>query len=93
MKLPPAPLGLELRSYRIRRRMTLAENPFLHDHTIAGSQVLPATCAKSWMVNGCEEIYPGYTYFSCQDFKVLKGITFNSTLAKEHILEIITGKF
>ncbi|MFM9158849.1 MAG: polyketide synthase dehydratase domain-containing protein, partial [Dolichospermum sp.] len=44
--------------------------------------------AKSWMVNGCEEIYPGYTYFSCQNFKVLKGITFNSTLAKEHILEI-----
>ncbi|MGM3307902.1 SDR family NAD(P)-dependent oxidoreductase [Anabaena sp. WFMT] len=87
--IPPAmPLGSELRSYRIRRRMTLAENPFLYDHTIAGSPVLPATCAKSWMVNGCEEIYPGYTYFSCQDFKVLKGITFNSTLANEHILEI-----
>ncbi|ADI65419.1 SDR family NAD(P)-dependent oxidoreductase [Trichormus azollae] len=88
MKLPPIPLGSELRSYRIKRRMTLAENPFLHDHTIAGSPVLPATCAKSWMVNGCEEIYPGYRYFSCQDFKVLKGITFNSTLAHEHILEI-----
>jgi NADP-dependent 3-hydroxy acid dehydrogenase YdfG len=88
MKLPPIPLGSELRSYRVKRRMTLAENPFLHDHTIAGSPVLPATCAKSWMVNGCEEIYPGYRYFSCQDFKVLKGITFNSTLAHEHILEI-----
>jgi NAD(P)-dependent dehydrogenase (short-subunit alcohol dehydrogenase family) len=88
MKLPAMPLGSELRSYRIRRRMTLAENPFLHDHTIAGSPVLPATCAKSWMVNGCEEIYPGYRYFSCLDFKVLKGITFNSTLADEHILEI-----
>ena len=88
MKLSPSPLGSELRSYRIRRRMTLAENPFLHDHTIAGSPVLPATCAKSWMVNGCEEIYPGYRYFSCQEFKVLKGITFNSTLAEEHILEI-----
>jgi NADP-dependent 3-hydroxy acid dehydrogenase YdfG len=88
MKLPPSPLGSELRSYRVKRRMTLAENPFLYDHTIAGSPVLPATCAKSWMVNGCEEIYPGYRYFSCQDFKVLKGITFNSTLAHEHILEI-----
>lgn len=88
MKLPPMPLGSQLRSYRIRRRMTLAENPFLHDHTIAGSPVLPATCAKSWMVNGCEEIYPGYRYLSCQDFKVLKGITFNSSLASEYILEI-----
>ncbi|MBD2628450.1 SDR family NAD(P)-dependent oxidoreductase [Trichormus variabilis] len=88
MIAPAMPLDSQLRSYRIRRRMTLAENPFLYDHTIAGSPVLPATCAKSWMVNGCEEIYPGYTYFSCQDFKVLKGITFNSSLANEHILEI-----
>ncbi|WP_071188663.1 SDR family NAD(P)-dependent oxidoreductase [Trichormus sp. NMC-1] len=87
--IPPAmPLDSQLRSYRIRRRMTLAENPFLYDHTIAGSPVLPATCAKSWMVNGCEEIYPGYRYFSCQEFRVLKGITFNSTLAHEHFLEI-----
>jgi NAD(P)-dependent dehydrogenase (short-subunit alcohol dehydrogenase family) len=87
--IPPAmPLDSQLRSYRIRRRMTLAENPFLYDHTIAGSPVLPATCAKSWMVNGCEEIYPGYRYFSCQEFRVLKGITFNSTLANEHFLEI-----
>ncbi|WP_353932001.1 SDR family NAD(P)-dependent oxidoreductase [Okeanomitos corallinicola TIOX110] len=88
MKIPPMSLGSKLRTHRIRRRITLAENPFLHDHTIAGTPVLPATCAKSWMVNGCEEIYPGYRYLSCQDFKVLKGITFNASLAQEHILEI-----
>ncbi|MEA5617310.1 SDR family NAD(P)-dependent oxidoreductase [Cronbergia sp. UHCC 0137] len=88
MKPPASSLGTELRSYRIRRRMTLVENPFLHDHTIAGTPVLPATCAKSWMVNGCEEIYPGYRYLSCKEFKVLKGITFNETLAQEHILEL-----
>ncbi|MBC5793823.1 SDR family NAD(P)-dependent oxidoreductase [Sphaerospermopsis sp. LEGE 00249] len=88
MNLPPTPLESELKSYRLRRRMTLAENPFLYDHTIAGVQVLPATCAMSWMIHACEEIYPGYRYLNCKEFKVLKGISFNSTLADEYILEI-----
>ncbi|NET02808.1 MAG: SDR family NAD(P)-dependent oxidoreductase [Sphaerospermopsis sp. SIO1G1] len=88
MKIPPTPLKPDLKSYRIRRRMTLAENPFLYDHTIAGVQVLPATCAMSWMIHACEEIYPGYRYLNCREFKVLKGISFNSTLAEEYILEI-----
>ncbi|MBE9056530.1 SDR family NAD(P)-dependent oxidoreductase [Sphaerospermopsis sp. LEGE 08334] len=88
MNLPPTPLESELKSYRLRRRMTLAENPFLYDHTIAGVQVLPATCAMSWMIHACEEIYPGYRYLNCKEFKVLKGISFNSTLADEFILEI-----
>jgi acyl transferase domain-containing protein len=88
MSPPPMPLDTELRSYRLRRRMTLAENPFLHDHTIADSPVLPATCAMSWMINACEETYPGYRYLSCKDFQVLKGITFNSALADEYILEL-----
>jgi len=85
---PPAELDSELKSYRIRRKMTLEANPFLVDHTIAGFQVLPATCAMSWMINACEELYPGYTYNNCREFKVLKGITFNDTLASEHILEL-----
>ncbi|WP_225894162.1 SDR family NAD(P)-dependent oxidoreductase [Atlanticothrix silvestris] len=86
--LPPAPLDSELRKYSIRRRMTLAKNPFLQDHVIAGYPVLPATCALSWMIHACEELYPGYKYFSASDFKVLKGVIFNNTLANEHILEL-----
>ncbi|MHC5774335.1 SDR family NAD(P)-dependent oxidoreductase [Nostoc sp.] len=81
-------LDSELRTYRIRRQMTLEANPFLHDHTIAGSPVLPATCAMTWIINASEQLYPGYRLFNYQDFKVLKGITFNETLAKEYILEI-----
>ncbi|MCM0589087.1 MAG: SDR family NAD(P)-dependent oxidoreductase [Gloeotrichia echinulata CP02] len=88
MTPPPAPLDKELRSYSVRRRITVAENPFLLDHMIAGYPVLPATCAMSWMINACEESYPGYRYFSCKDFKILKGITFNDTVASEHILEV-----
>lgn len=85
---PPGTLDPQLRSYRIHRRLTVDANPFLMDHVIAGTPVLPATCAMSWMIHACEECYPGYRYVSCKEFKVLKGITFNQTLAKEYILEI-----
>ncbi|BAZ22831.1 short-chain dehydrogenase/reductase SDR [Kalymmatonema gypsitolerans NIES-4073] len=85
---PPVPLDSQLRTYSIRRQLSLEANPFLLDHTIAGKPVLPATCAVSWIVDSCEQLYPGYRFFSNTDFKVLKGITFNETLAKEYILEL-----
>ncbi|KAB8334606.1 SDR family NAD(P)-dependent oxidoreductase [Scytonema tolypothrichoides VB-61278] len=85
---PPTPLNPELQTYRIRRKLSLEANPFLLDHTIAGKPVLPATCAVSWIVDACEQLYPGYRFFSNTDFKVLKGITFNETLASEYILDL-----
>ncbi|MBR8835378.1 MAG: SDR family NAD(P)-dependent oxidoreductase [Stigonema ocellatum SAG 48.90 = DSM 106950] len=85
---PPAPLDPELRNYHIRRRLSLEANPFLQDHMIAGKPVLPATCAVSWIINACEQLYPGYRFFSYTDFKVLKGITFNGTQATEYILDL-----
>ncbi|WP_298920066.1 SDR family NAD(P)-dependent oxidoreductase [uncultured Nostoc sp.] len=81
-------LDSELCTYRMRRRMTVEENPFLLDHAIAGSPVLPATCALSWMIDSCEQLYPGYRFFAAQDFKILKGITFNESLASEYILDV-----
>ncbi len=85
-----APLDFkpELQTYSIRRQLTLEANPFLQDHVIAGSPVLPATCAISWMINACENLYPGYRLASFQDFKVLKGIVFDGNQAKEYILEL-----
>ncbi|PMB17982.1 SDR family NAD(P)-dependent oxidoreductase [Fischerella thermalis] len=88
MPTPAAPLDPELRTYRIRRKLTLAANPFLHDHVIAGNPVLPATCAVSWMSDVCEKLYPGYKAFSSTDFRIFKGITFNETLADEYILDL-----
>ncbi|MBW4596910.1 MAG: SDR family NAD(P)-dependent oxidoreductase [Brasilonema angustatum HA4187-MV1] len=85
---PPAPLNPELKTYRIRRKLSLEANPFLLDHVIADKPVLPATCAVSWIVDACEQLYPGYRFFSNTDFKVLKGITFNETLASEYILDL-----
>jgi NAD(P)-dependent dehydrogenase (short-subunit alcohol dehydrogenase family) len=88
--LPPSrrTLDTELRTYRIHRHLSLADNPFLHDHEIAGYPVLPATCAMAWMINACEQRYPGYRFFSCENFKIFKGIVFDHTLANQYILDL-----
>lgn len=81
-------LDSELRTYRIRRRLTLEANPFLRDHVIGGNPVLPATCAASWIINSCEQLYPGYKFFRLEDFKVLKGIVFDGSQATDFILDV-----
>ena len=73
---------------RIARRLTLEGNPFLRDHVVGGAPVLPAVCATAWIANACEQRYPGYRFFGTEDFRVLKGIVFDETLAAEHGLEL-----
>lgn len=85
---PPVSLGTELRTYRVRRRLTAAGNPFLVDHSFAGNLVLPATCAQSWIADVCERIYPGYRFFCATDFRFLKGIIVSADTAAEYILEL-----
>ncbi|MFQ4140979.1 SDR family NAD(P)-dependent oxidoreductase [Chlorogloeopsis sp. ULAP02] len=84
----PKSLNPELKKFRIQRRLKLAANPFLQDHVIAGRPVLPATCALSWMSSTCEQLYPGYKSFSCLNYKVLKGIIFDESLASEYTLDL-----
>jgi NAD(P)-dependent dehydrogenase (short-subunit alcohol dehydrogenase family) len=86
---PPAEeLDSELRTYRICRRLTLEANPFLQDHVIGGNPVLPATCAASWIISTCEQLHPGYKFFSLEKFKVLKGIVFDNTQANEFFVDV-----
>jgi NAD(P)-dependent dehydrogenase (short-subunit alcohol dehydrogenase family) len=85
---PQRALDAELRTHRIRRHLTLEDNPFLFDHEIAGYPVLPATCAMAWMISACEQRYPNYQFFSCENFKIFKGIVFDDTLASEYILDL-----
>ncbi|MGL5063225.1 MAG: SDR family NAD(P)-dependent oxidoreductase [Microcoleus sp.] len=85
---PVVELNSPLRQHRIHRHLTLEANPFLHDHKIGGYPVLPFTCAMSWIANTCEQLYPGYKFFSFTNFQVLKGIAFDRTLANEYILDI-----
>jgi NAD(P)-dependent dehydrogenase (short-subunit alcohol dehydrogenase family) len=82
------PQSTDLKKYLISRNLSLDANPFLLDHKIGSNPVLPATCAASWAASACEQLYPGYTFFQLEDYKVLKGIVFDESLAKEHILEL-----
>ncbi|NJM19358.1 MAG: SDR family NAD(P)-dependent oxidoreductase [Richelia sp. SM1_7_0] len=84
----PTPLNSQLKTYRIHRKFTEAANPFLQDHIVGGKPVLPATCATAWMINACEQLYPGYRFFYYNNFKVLKGIIFNGKQADEYILDL-----
>ncbi len=85
---PPEEGGDALRKYRIRRRLSLDANPFLNDHRIGRHAVLPATCAATWVASACEQLYPAHTFFSIEDYKVLKGIVFDENLADDYILDL-----
>ena len=85
---PPYHYGSEIKEIQIRRLLTLESNPFLADHTIGSHPVLPATCAVAWISSTCEQVFPGYTFFQLNNFKVLKGIVFDESLAQEHVLEL-----
>ncbi|MBE9077342.1 SDR family NAD(P)-dependent oxidoreductase [Romeria aff. gracilis LEGE 07310] len=74
--------------HRVRRQLTLATNPFVREHVIGSQPVLPAMCGLSWIANGGEQLYPGYRFTGARDFKVLKGIVFDRTLAPAYTLEL-----
>jgi NAD(P)-dependent dehydrogenase (short-subunit alcohol dehydrogenase family) len=85
---PASDISGELQKFEIRRHLTLDDNPFLLDHQIGLYPVLPATCAASWIASVCEQLFPGFTFYQLEDFKVLKGIVFDKNLAAEHVLEL-----
>ena len=85
---PAASVEQELRSYQIKRHLKEDDNPFLRDHKIGDHPVLPATCAAAWAAYSCEQLYPGFRFFSLENYKVLKGIVFDEGLAEEHILDL-----
>jgi len=80
--------GHALRSHTIRRHMTLEASPALKHHRIGKHAVLPVLHALNWVASACEDLYPGYHFFRCEDCRVLKGIVFDQNLAPEHLLTI-----
>jgi NAD(P)-dependent dehydrogenase (short-subunit alcohol dehydrogenase family) len=78
----------ELRTHRIRRKLVLEESPILGDHVVNGQAVLPMVCALTWAANTLEQLYPGYKFFKYLNYKILKGIVFDETLADEYILDL-----
>jgi NAD(P)-dependent dehydrogenase (short-subunit alcohol dehydrogenase family) len=86
--LPGEALNPELKQYQIRRKLTLEANPFLYDHQIGEHAVLPATCAATWLVHSIEQLYPGYFFVDLSNYRVLKGIVFNDSLAAEYVMDV-----
>ncbi len=84
----PGKLENDLKTFQIQRKLELPENTFLHDHSIGGEPVLPIICSISWMADSCEQLYPGYRFFSCESAQVLKGIVFNKTTPSDYLLDI-----
>ena len=68
------------RPVTIHRRITLADNPFALDHKIGPNPVLPATCASAWLIHSSEASCPGWHFSRLEDFKVLKGVTFDGQI-------------
>lgn len=85
---PVVHVDSDLRSYQIKRQLRVDDNPFLYDHMIGEHPVLPATCAASWAAYSCEQLYPGYRFFSLANYRVLKGIVFDENLPDEHVMEL-----
>ncbi len=84
---PVEPTG-EAKTWQTRRHLALEDNPFLGDHVVDGKAVLPMVAAMSWMSSTAEQLYPGYRYFGFDQYKVLKGIVFDETLAPEYVLQL-----
>ena len=78
----------EPRTFRIERRLSRAANPFLADHVIGGKAVLPTVSVMAWMADACEQLYPGYRFLRCEEYKTLKGVVFDDTLAEAHGVDI-----
>ena len=78
----------DLRTHRIERKLTLANNRFLQHHVIQGKPVLPVVNAVGWMAHSCESLYPDYRIFKIEDTKLYKGIVFDGNEKEDYVLEI-----
>ncbi|MBN1627699.1 MAG: SDR family NAD(P)-dependent oxidoreductase, partial [Deltaproteobacteria bacterium] len=78
----------KLRTYRILRRMTLEANPFLNDHMVGEYPVVPVVCVVGWFSHTCENIYPDFKVFSCEDNKLFKGIVFDGSHAEKYVMDL-----
>ncbi|NPD86676.1 SDR family NAD(P)-dependent oxidoreductase, partial [Lentimicrobium sp. L6] len=78
----------DLRNYRIKRNLKLADNPFLMHHVIQGNAVLPVVNAVGWMSQACESIYPDFKVFQITDTKLFKGIVFDGQQPEDYVIEL-----
>jgi polyketide-type polyunsaturated fatty acid synthase PfaA len=62
----------------VNKTLLATNNDFLADHTIGDDQVFPTVCAIAWMRDASEKAYQGYHYQGLENYKLFKGIVFES---------------
>ncbi|MBU2872225.1 SDR family NAD(P)-dependent oxidoreductase, partial [Colwellia sp. E2M01] len=73
---------------RVIKTLQVTNNTFLADHVINQEQVLPTVCALAWMSEVALGLYPDYKAQGINDYKLLKGVTFDSeALAKAQAID------
>jgi NAD(P)-dependent dehydrogenase (short-subunit alcohol dehydrogenase family) len=77
-----------LQKFSLHRHLTLEQNPFLNHHVIGKHAVLPMVHALAWMINACEDMATGYTFYKAEDYNVLKGVVFDEGLATSYTLDL-----
>ncbi|MEE4194464.1 MAG: SDR family NAD(P)-dependent oxidoreductase [Anaerolineae bacterium] len=80
----PSKIALPTEPVCVKRVIYPDENPFLLDHQIGPNQVLPATCAASWIIDTCEKLFPSYHFFELLNYQVLKGLVFSDNTPQEY---------
>ena len=78
----------DLKTYRIKRHLSLEANPFLNHHVIQGKAVLPVVNAAGWMAQACEKLYPDFRVFKVKHTQLFKGIVFDGNEAENYILTL-----
>lgn len=84
-----AAVGSALKTHQLYRQLRLEDNPFLADHVIAGSPILPFTCFMAWVGRSGERLYPGFKATDCENARLLKGIDFSQPMADKYLLTLV----
>ena len=56
---------------------------------IGGNAVLPTVCATGWMAVVSERIFQDYTFFSIDNYRLFKGITFDGSEPDEVTMKVV----
>ncbi len=73
---PSSDISSTLKTHKVKRFISLSDNPFLYDHVILGNPVLPMVHAVSWLGELAAHFYPSYRLVSIKHPKLFNGVVF-----------------
>lgn len=77
-----------LRTFRLRRRLTIEANPFLREQIASGRGTLPLAHLLGWLANAAESLYPGYRAFAISEHVVHDSINLEGTQSDSFVLTL-----